>query len=553
MLAGRIQEMNDTLEARGRTLHQSLEQIAARGADVAEQAATAADRVALTVSQSGEALRAAIETSAEASVRSLTGANEKLREELPAVLDNLARTNRALEQIVGEAGANFASIEGALGNRIGEFRHSLETIFNQVAALGRTADAAVASAGSLSHRLEEQSRGLADAATVLAQTQLQLDASLATRQASLENLLTDVQGRTEGFDSAVRAFTEMVEDAFRSAEKRSRDIGLFLASETRNVAGLIGKQYEEVRSASEVERERTMESMREAYDAAVAEMSRSFAQTTERFRDTAEQMRAITGEIHRELNNTRDELRRGALELPKETSEQTAAMRRVIAEQIRALNELTDIVARSGRAFDVAEPMPVRAETPRAITARPSASRPAQQASPAPQPARSDAALPPAPRPERPAAPTPVTRAAPTEERGAGWLSDLLARASRDEAGGAQENDPVQDIARNISRYIDHESAVSVWDRYYRGDQNVFTRKIYSTQGQTAFDEARRRYRSERTFREAVDRFAESFEKDLQQIGREDRDGSMIRAYLTSESGKTYTLLAHAADRFEGA
>jgi hypothetical protein len=140
-----------------------------------------------------------------------------------------------------------------------------------------------------------------------------------------------------------------------------------------------------------------------------------------------------------------------------------------------------------------------------------------------------------------------------TEERGAGWLSDLLARASREEAGGAQENDPVQDIARNIGRYIDHESAVSVWDRYYRGDQNVFTRKIYSTQGQTAFDEARRRYRSERAFREAVDRFAETFEKDLQQIGREDRDGSMIRAYLTSDSGKTYTLLAHAADRFEGA
>ena len=112
---------------------------------------------------------------------------------------------------------------------------------------------------------------------------------------------------------------------------------------------------------------------------------------------------------------------------------------------------------------------------------------------------------------------------------------------------------PFRTSRRNIARYIDHEAAVSVWDRYYRGDQNVFSRKIYSTQGQIAFDEARRRYRSERTFREAVDRFTETFEKDLQQIGREDRDGSMIRAYLTSDSGKAYTLLAHAADRFEGA
>ena len=63
----------------------------------------------------------------------------------------------------------------------------------------------------------------------------------------------------------------------------------------------------------------------------------------------------------------------------------------------------------------------------------------------------------------------------------------------------------------------------------------------------------RRRYRADADFHNAVDRYAEEFERTLQDVGREDRDGSKVRSYLTSESGKVYTLLAHAADRFEAA
>ena len=541
MFSTRIQEIGETIETRGRTLDDSLRLVTQRGADLADQAASATELLTTTLNASGQSLLTAIETSAAASVRSLTGANEKLRNDLPALLENLAATNRSLQDIIDQAGTSFHSIEGALGERIGDFRHSLDTLSDQVGSLSRTADAAVDSAGSLSQRLENQSRELAESATVLAQTQLQLDSSLATRQASLEQLLESVQSRTEGFETAVHAFTQMVEDSFTAAEKRSRDIGMFLATETRNVAGLIGKQYEEVRNASETERERSLESVRETYEATVADMNRTFEHATERFRDGAIQMRSVTAEIKCELDATRDEIRRGALELPKETSEQTATVRRVLAEQVRALNDLTKMIDLSGRAFGEVKPLPARAEPTRAIAAQP---QPARPATPVAQPSRT-----PTPQPERPAAPIPVMK---SDGRGAGWLSDLLARASQDDEG-AHGSDPVADLARNIGHYIDHESAVSVWDRYYRGDQNVFSREMYSVQGQLAFEDARRRYRSDPPFHDAVDRFAEEFERQVQKVGSEDRDGSLIRSQLTSESGKTYTLLAHAAGRFDGA
>ena len=75
-------------------------------------------------------------------------------------------------------------------------------------------------------------------------------------------------------------------------------------------------------------------------------------------------MKQMTAEMQRELDNTRQELRRGVLELPEEAAESTAQMRRVIVDQMEALAELNRIVARHGRSMDAvgtaAEPAPAR-------------------------------------------------------------------------------------------------------------------------------------------------------------------------------------------------
>ena len=76
-----------------------------------------------------------------------------------------------------------------------------------------------------------------------------------------------------------------------------------------------------------------------------------------------------------------------------------------------------------------------------------------------------------------------------------------------------------------------------------------FGRRLYSAQGGKTFDEVRRRYQAENDFRGTVDRYLQEFERLLAEIDNDDRDGSMTRSYLTSDSGKVYTLLAHAAGR----
>ena len=85
----------------------------------------------------------------------------------------------------------------------------------------------------------------------------------------------------------------------------------------------------------------------------------------------------MAAEMQRELDATRGELRKGILEMPQETAESTAQMRRVIVDQIEALAELNRIVGRHGRGLEPSEP---RAPEPRSplIGGEPRAPRPAR-------------------------------------------------------------------------------------------------------------------------------------------------------------------------------
>jgi hypothetical protein len=79
----------------------------------------------------------------------------------------------------------------------------------------------------------------------------------------------------------------------------------------------------------------------------------------------------------------------------------------------------------------------------------------------------------------------------------------------------------------------------------------VSSRRLYTPQGRKAFEEMRKRYKSDREFRQTVDRYIGQFDRILGDIGRGDGGPMRVRNHITSEAGKIFTLLAHAAGRFE--
>jgi hypothetical protein len=504
--------------------------------------------------------------------------------ELAKAAELIERSNQKTEQSVSERRTQLDALLTTLDHRSGDLEQRLKRFSG---LLDESLDAASARARDVARIVSESSaeglraideqvaraRGEAeDVARVLADSTAE-GARFAAEQ---------YQRVREEAEQTARRLREASTDGARAASAefaRVRDDAEEVTRALQNSgvegARALSEQYERLREQAETERRRSAAAMHDVYEQNTADVQSLFQQASERFAETVRGMKQMAAEMQREMEATRAELRRGVLELPQETAESTAQMRRVIVEQIEALAELNRIVARHGR-NEAAEPArrsetaavslgggrheaPTRSELLR--TDPPKRSNPrSEPASFAPSTRRA---------PEPPAA-APV---GPPSPNGRGWLSDLLNRASRDEdendrdftrdrrdnetsRGGEERSarhtiESLDSLSVDIARMIDHDAAIDLWDRYKRGERNVFTRRLYTLQGQQAFEEIRRKYRSDREFKQTVDRYIGEFERLLDEVSRDDRGQVVARTYLTSETGKVYTMLAHAAGRFE--
>jgi hypothetical protein len=93
----------------------------------------------------------------------------------------------------------------------------------------------------------------------------------------------------------------------------------------------------------------------------------------------------------------------------------------------------------------------------------------------------------------------------------------------------AADGGSLNSLSVDIARAIDHETFVDLWDRYKRGERHVFTRRLYTLQGQQTFDEIRQKYARDPEFRTAVERYVADFEQLLAQVSRNDRDNMLAR------------------------
>jgi hypothetical protein len=489
-----------------------------------------------------------------------------LRTDTVALFERLREGNILLQEVLTGAHDNLNSLERALVTRVADFVSAMndvtsrngvatQTLEDQLTVFNSKTSKALEDLGSLSTQFDTHGRALVEAAAVVEQSNKNTTASLAERKGALESLVTTIDLRTADLDQRLSRFTGLLDESLAAAEERARDIARVVAETAGAGSAAISRQFEAVRVAAEQERHQTLDAMNELYQNSSAETDAMFKQSTEKFSSMVQAMKQMASEMHNELEATRNELRRGVLEMPQEAAESTAQMRKVIVDQIEALAELNRIVAHHGRGLDVVTQSrasaPQRQEEP--VMAVASGGRGGVDtrgsASTLPPP---DLGMPAGRRTEAP----PVSPVGPDGGRD-GWLSDLL---SRTDAGGNQAqrgrapqqaapDNPLASLSLDIGRLMDRNLAAEMWDRYQRGESKAFSKRLYTPAGQKAFDEVARKYRADRGFKQTVDRYITEFERLLDEVAREDRGPQALRGHLTSETGLVYTLLAHSAGR----
>ena len=522
----------------------------------------------------------------------LREANILLQEVMSGSQENMGKLETALTGRVSELAAvmnavttraqeDMGKLETALGGRVSEFTEVMNAVAArtdeattrvafQVSAFKGTTTSVVEDLGNLATQFDTHGRVLVQAVELIDASNRKAAMSSDERRASFDSMITTLDTKSEELDQRLKRFSALLDESLENSAARARDIGQLIADASSQGTQTIAEQFELVRNSAEQERKRTKDAMQSIYEQTMGGTNAMFQQSTERFAEVLKGFKEMAAEMQNELDATRAEVRKVIFEMPQDTAETTSQMRRVIVEQVEALAELNRIVARHGSRMESSEPR--RAAEP-ALTVIGGG-----RAGPAPRPAAPRALSTPADLPESPPPPpaqrprrAPANETPPlapaSDKQSAGWLSDLLQRASRDEAGEPMRapERPVRGEERqarhsiesldalsvDIARMIDHDAAAELWDRYNRGERNVFTRRLYTLQGQQAFDEIRKRYRADREFKQTVDRYIAEFERLLEDVSRDDRGQVVVRTYLTSETGKVYTMLAHAAGRFD--
>ncbi len=398
------------------------------------------------------------------------------------MFERLREANILLQEVLSGAHENMSSLENTLVSRVSEFVESMNKISEQSGAATSKVDEQIGKFSSVTARVlgdlgqfatqfDAHGRGLAEAVDLIDRSNRRTEDALTERRTGLDSLVSTLDIRTDDLEQRLKRFTGLLDETLDTASGRAREIARIVSESSTGGAQAISEQFDLVRSTVEEERQRTADTMRGIYDDARNDTSAIFRQSTERFTEVISGMKHMASEMQRELEATRVELRRGILELPQETAESAAQMRRVIVDQIEALAELNRIVARHGRGLDVVEParrngttnnsnresnrdesmhggfggererMDVPREAPRPAPRRelPGASLTGSSTS--------------TPRRAEPA-PSPSLSPAASTARPTGWLSDLLQRASRDDEPSLEnprETGP-REVPRETSR-----------------------------------------------------------------------------------------------------
>ena len=96
--------------------------------------------------------------------------------------------------------------------------------------------------------------------------------------------------------------------------------------------------------------------LREQHERAMASMNEMLSSTASDFQQTAQDMRMTAQQVVKDIDNARSDLKRAIVDLPEETRTNADAMRKVVADQIAALNSLADVVKRQTGMADFSGP-----------------------------------------------------------------------------------------------------------------------------------------------------------------------------------------------------
>ena len=184
-------------------------------------------------------------------------------------------------------------------------------------------------------RFENQGQQIMKAANALETANFKIDKTLQNRHAELAQTLDRLSGKADEFSSFVGDYSSTMEGSLSEADLRARG------------------ELERMRAHTSAESERTLEDLRHRLTSVSTTMTTELGSLSNRFAATSEEMRQQASRAAADIAAEQARLRTEMERLPVSAHESSEGMRRALHDQIKALDHLSQLAARSAVQRDV--------------------------------------------------------------------------------------------------------------------------------------------------------------------------------------------------------
>ena len=500
------------------------------------------------VSEKARALTSALDTHARTFSETIARQAVNLDESLMHGIQSVRRTSENITR------QSLKAIEGLAG---------------QSEMLKRVSENLLGQVNAVTNRFEGQGQAIMRAANSLENANFKIESTLQGRHAELTSTMDRLSGKADEFGRFVEGFSSSMEGTLTSAEQRARAAAEQLRASAEEARQAALTDLERFRVETGAEGERALEELRGRFASISTVVTEQLSSLHNRIDETSDEVRQRASHAAAEIAAEQRRLKEQMDRLPAATRENAEAMRHALQDQLRAIEQLSNLTTRSIASRDVTLPQQLQIPAPNPGGSLASAYvTTGRAASPGDNRTLSSLGSP-DPRTAS-ARPAPSSAASPYQalprpgpDGREGWsLGDLLARASRDDEGHGpapshnaapqpQSASPVpfHNQIDAIARALDPATTAALWQRIIGGQRGVMVRSIYTPEGQSIFDDLTLRYRTDPDLQRTVNHYLMDFENIRRDAEHRDPSGRAVNAHLLSDMGRVYLFLAHVSGR----
>ena len=341
---------------------------------------------------------------------------------------------------------------------------------------------------------------------------------LQSRRDVLDTLSNDASRKAAEVDKMMNGYIAMIEDSLTTAEQRAQHLGRIVADQSNAALSRLEEELRKLETNSTGQVAQAARALREQHERALTNMNEMLSSTASDFQQTAQDMRITAQQVVKDIDTARGELKRAVIDLPEETRTNADNMRRVVADQISALNALAEVVRKQSGSLDFSGPGFMSPRSPPAV---------AQRAEPS-------------------YAPTQVAAPVRTRAEPVATVNSKLANLAREVE---TFNTKLNVSARDVVEAIEGQLPRDLEKRYTASERSVYATRLYETRSRKLIKALENRYAEERLLRSRIQAYNRLFEKLLDSISETDGAEAVMEEVLASEQGRIYVMLAEVAGR----